>query len=66
MESFELEPGEAGFDLVFAMRVGALDGRHPELEQEAFARLKAALRPDGLVCIDDRPPIPATAIAAFS
>lgn len=55
VEDFVLNSGEAPFDLAFAMRVGALDGRHPDLEQRALARLKAALKPDGLLCIDDRP-----------
>lgn len=57
VEDFTLMPGEGPFDLAFAMRVGALDGRHPELERQAMARLKAALTPDGLLCIDDRQPI---------
>ena len=29
-EDFTLEPGEAPYDLCFAVRVGALDGRHPK------------------------------------
>ena len=57
IEDFVLAPGEPPFDLVFAMRVGALDGRHPELERQAMARLKAVLRPDGVLVIDDRPPV---------
>lgn len=57
IEDFTLLPGEARFDLAFAMRVGALDGRHRELERQAMTQLKAVLRPDGLVCIDDRPPV---------
>jgi 2-polyprenyl-3-methyl-5-hydroxy-6-metoxy-1,4-benzoquinol methylase len=57
VEDFILAPDEARFDLVFAMRVGALDGRHAELERQAMACLKAALKPDGLLCIDDRPPV---------
>lgn len=56
IEDFERETGEAGFDLVLAMRVGALDGRHPELERRAMARIRAALASDGWLCIDDRPP----------
>lgn len=66
VEGFALAPGEARFDLAFAMRVGALDGRHPELEQAALARLKAALKPEGLLFIDNRPPIRGDAIAGFS
>jgi cyclopropane fatty-acyl-phospholipid synthase-like methyltransferase len=52
IEDFEREPGEEPFDLAFAMRVGALDGRHPEAGRRAMARLKAALRPEGLLFLD--------------
>ncbi|WP_436641287.1 class I SAM-dependent methyltransferase [Microbaculum sp. FT89] len=57
IEQFELDDGEEQFDLAFAMRVGALDGRHPEAGKLAMKRLKAALKPDGLLFIDDRKPI---------
>ena len=57
IEDLVLAPGEARFDIAFAMRVGALDGRHKELERQALARLKAALKPDGVLYIDDRPPV---------
>lgn len=57
IEDFELERGEDRFDLAFAMRVGALDGRHPEAGQRALKRLKAALKPDGLLYIDGAAPI---------
>ena len=52
IEDFELLPGEEPFDLVFAMRVGALDGRHPEIECRALERLQAALKPTGRLFID--------------
>lgn len=65
-ENFALEPGEARFDLAFAMRVGALDGRHPELERAALARIGAALKPDGLLFIDSRAPIRGADIAGLS
>ncbi|WP_315902746.1 class I SAM-dependent methyltransferase [Microbaculum marinisediminis] len=57
IEHFALEDGEEPFDLAFAMRVGALDGRHPAAGKLAMVRLKAALKPDGLLFIDDREPI---------
>ncbi|MFI7064894.1 SAM-dependent methyltransferase [Kribbella sp. NPDC050124] len=57
VEEFELAPGEAGFDLVFAVRVGALDGRHPELEQEARRRIAAALKPGGRFFVDGGDPL---------
>lgn len=43
IEDFELEPGEAPFDLAFAIRVGDLDGRHRELERQARERIARAL-----------------------
>jgi SAM-dependent methyltransferase len=57
IEDFEREAGEGPFDLAFAMRVGALDGRHPDAGRRAMARLKAALKPEGLLFIDGSPPI---------
>jgi SAM-dependent methyltransferase len=57
IEEFELEPGEAPFDLAFAIRVGALDGRHPRLEGLAHARLVRALKPGGRLFIDGGDPL---------
>jgi SAM-dependent methyltransferase len=57
VESFELEPDERPFDLAFAVRVGALDGRHPNLEQEARRRIAAALVPGGRLFIDGGSPL---------
>lgn len=54
IEDFELERGEAPFDLAFAVRVGALDGRHPELEREARKRVARALSAKGRFFIDGR------------
>ncbi|WP_338721368.1 methyltransferase domain-containing protein [Devosia sp. XK-2] len=65
VETFQLYANESRFDLAFAMRVGALDGRHPELEQAALTQLKGALGPEGLLCIDDRPPIRVRDLAGF-
>jgi cyclopropane fatty-acyl-phospholipid synthase-like methyltransferase len=53
-EDFVAEPGEGPFDLVFAVRVGALDGRHPAAGQQAFARIAAALAPGGRLFVDGR------------
>ncbi|HYU85573.1 MAG TPA: class I SAM-dependent methyltransferase, partial [Kribbellaceae bacterium] len=41
-QDFVLEPGEAPFDIVFAVRVGALDGRHPEAGRRALERIAEA------------------------
>lgn len=65
IEQFALEAEEEPFDLAFAMRVGALDGRHPELEARALMRIKAALKPDGLLFIDDLPAVVGRDIPGF-
>ena len=57
VEDFELVPGEAPFDIALAVRVGALDGRHPELERQARARIVAALTPRGRLFIDGGDPL---------
>lgn len=57
IEDFELEPNEAPYDLAIAIRVGALDGRHPELEQEARRRIATALAPRGRFFIDGGAPL---------
>jgi cyclopropane fatty-acyl-phospholipid synthase-like methyltransferase len=56
-EDFELQPGEAPYDLVFAIRVGALDGRHPKAGQEALKRIAAATTPDARLLIDGGDPL---------
>lgn len=57
IEDFELRPGEEPFDLAFGIRVGALDGRHPKAGLAARRRLRAALRPGGLLYIDGGDPL---------
>jgi len=57
IEDFELEPGEAPFDMAFAVRVGALDGRHPELEMRAHRSIARVLVPNGRLCIDGGNPL---------
>jgi cyclopropane fatty-acyl-phospholipid synthase-like methyltransferase len=52
VEDFVLPDGEPLFDLAFAVRVGALDGRHPEAGQRALRRIAAALTPDGFLLVD--------------
>jgi trans-aconitate methyltransferase len=53
IEDFQLEKGERPFDIAFAIRVGALDGRHPEIEQQALTRIAKALTKKGRLFIDD-------------
>ena len=57
VEDFALEPGEAPFDLAFAVRVGALDGRHPAAGRLAMAHLRTALVPAGRLFVDGGDPL---------
>ena len=57
VENFQLEKNERPFDLAIAVRVGALDGRHPEIEEQALQRIARALRPEGKLYIDGGNPI---------
>lgn len=56
-EDLRLLPGEAPFDLAFAIRVGALDGRHPGAGVLARQRIAAALTPAGRLFIDGGDPL---------
>ncbi|GAB2473836.1 class I SAM-dependent methyltransferase [Comamonas humi] len=57
VEDFALADGEPPYDLAFAVRVGALDGRHPEAGRAAFVRLRQALEKDGRLFIDGGDPL---------
>lgn len=56
-EDLVLLPGEAPYDLAFAVRVGALDGRHPRAGELARRRIAAALTPTGRLLIDGGDPL---------
>jgi cyclopropane fatty-acyl-phospholipid synthase-like methyltransferase len=56
-EAFRLAPGERPYDVAVAIRVGALDGRHPEIAAAALAAIAAALLPDGRLFIDGGDPL---------
>ena len=56
-EDFDLLPDQEPFDLAFAVRVGALDGRHPRTGAVALKRIAAALTPDGRLFIDGGDPL---------
>ena len=56
-EELQLEPGEERYDLAFAVRVGAFDGRHPGAGSVALARLADALVPGGRLYIDGGDPL---------
>ncbi|WP_437337435.1 class I SAM-dependent methyltransferase [Sorangium sp. So ce394] len=57
IEEFELEEGEGPYDIAFAVRVGALDGRHPEAGHIARQRIRRALREGGRLYIDGGDPL---------
>ena len=57
IEEFELPPNEKPFDFAFATRVGALDGRHPEIEKLALKRIAKALKKSGRLFIDGGKPL---------
>jgi ubiquinone/menaquinone biosynthesis C-methylase UbiE len=57
IETFELLPGEKQFDIAIAVRVGALDGRHPEIEALALKRITKALTKKGKLFIDGGNPL---------
>jgi cyclopropane fatty-acyl-phospholipid synthase-like methyltransferase len=57
IEDFTLLPDEKPFDLVFAIRIGALDGRHPDAGERAMRRIAAATTPDARLFIDGGQPL---------
>lgn len=57
VEEFELEEDEQLYDIAFAVRVGALDGRHTEIGQLAFRRIAKALTNEGRLFIDGGDPL---------
>lgn len=57
IESFELDSSEKPFDIAVAIRVGALDGRHPEIEKQALQKITNALVPQGRLFIDGGNPL---------
>ena len=64
VEEFELESGEVPYDVALAVRVGVLDGRHPEMERRAKGHIAAALRPGGRLFIDGGNPLREIALDA--
>ena len=62
VEDFVLGADEEPFDLVFAVRVGALDGRHPQAGEQALQRIAAATRPGARLFVDGGNPLRELAI----
>jgi precorrin-6B methylase 2 len=61
-EALELDPGEERYDIAFAVRVGAFDGRHPRAGSQALERLGHALVPGGRLFIDGGTPLQEIAV----
>ncbi|TQC48836.1 methyltransferase domain-containing protein [Rhodococcus sp. WS4] len=57
IEDFTLAGDEEPFDLVFAIRVGALDGRHPQAGRAAIEHIAAATHPRARLFIDGGRPL---------
>jgi cyclopropane fatty-acyl-phospholipid synthase-like methyltransferase len=57
VEDFVLLPEDEPFDVIFAVRVGALDGRHPETGRQALRRLAAAAAPGARLFVDGGRPL---------
>ncbi|MFG2092261.1 class I SAM-dependent methyltransferase [Streptomyces sp. NPDC048612] len=57
VEDFALPEGTGLFDLAFACRVGALDGRHRELYASAVEHIRRALKPSSCLYVDTGDPM---------
>lgn len=57
IEELVLKDGERPYDLAFAVRVGALDGRHPEAGRLARERLRRVLSSGGRLFVDGGDPL---------
>jgi len=57
VEDFTLEQDDELFDLVFAIRVGALDGRNPEAGRAAMLRIATATVPSARLFINGGLPL---------
>jgi len=57
VEDFTLTEGADAFDLAFACRVGALDGRHGELFAPAMEQIRKALAPGSSLYVDTGTPL---------
>lgn len=57
VEDFVLPAGVPPFDLAFACRVGALDGRHPQLYEASLRCVARALTPTGRLFVDTGDPL---------
>jgi cyclopropane fatty-acyl-phospholipid synthase-like methyltransferase len=57
VEDFVLEADEKPYDIVFAVRVGALEGRHPKAAEQALRHIAAATTTGARLFIDGGEPL---------
>ena len=57
IEKFTPEPNQQLFDMAIAVRVGALDGRHPEIEKQSLKNIARLLTKEGKLFIDGGNPL---------
>ena len=65
IENFELEEGEQPYDIAFAIRVGALDGRYPQTGNLAFPKIRKALTKKGKLFVDGGNPLREIPLASY-
>ena len=64
-DMFRMSHGQALFDLAVAIRVGALDGRHPDQQEATLRAIAAALGPRGRLLIDGGDPFREISLTPF-
>ncbi|WP_205600302.1 MULTISPECIES: class I SAM-dependent methyltransferase [Sphingobacterium] len=57
MEDFDMNADEQPFDIAIAVRVGALDGRHPNIEKQTLRKIAESLTKSGKLFIDGGNPL---------
>jgi cyclopropane fatty-acyl-phospholipid synthase-like methyltransferase len=65
IEKFDLTDNERLFDIAVAVRVGALDGRHPEIEIQSLVNIAKALTTEGKLFIDRGNPLKEIALDKY-
>jgi len=65
IENFHLNPEDQLFDIAVAIRVGALDGRHPNIEKQSLQNIAKALKTDGKLYIDGGNPLKEISLDVF-
>lgn len=56
-EQFKLLKNEKPFDMAVAIRVGAFDGRFPDLEEVSYRQIKKSLKKNAKLLIDGGDPL---------